>query len=99
MDRVRGTASRDALASQLELLLGERDTRDARAVFTGRHQREAAPAAADLEHTVAGAQTGLLADRPPLPLLGPLERVPFLPQGAGVGHRLVEESRYRSLPR
>ncbi len=36
-------------------------------------------------------QAELLADRAQLPLLCLLQRVALLPQGAGVGHRLVEE--------
>ena len=91
LDAVGEAGRRDALAGELELLLGERDAGDPRPVLAGRHQREAAPAAADLEHVVAGAQAQLVADRAQLPLLCLLERVALLPERAGVGHRLVEE--------
>ena len=52
---------------------------------------EAAPAAADLEHAIFGAELELLADAPVLAALGVRQRlVDAVEDGAGVGHRLVE---------
>ena len=91
LDAVGEAGRGDALAGELELLPGERDAGDPRAVVAGCHQREAAPAATDLEHVVAGSQAQLLADCAQLALLRLLERVALLPERAGVGHRVVEE--------
>ena len=67
---------------------------DARAVLAGSHGREAPPAAADLEHVIAGAELELLADAAELAQLGILERlVVALEERAGVRHRLVQEER------
>src|SRR4029078_6246116 len=57
-------------------------------------EREASPAAADVEHPLALAQGQLAADRLELLLLRLLEGLrPAREDRAGVGHRVVEEER------
>ena len=68
-------------------------------MLAGGEGREAAPAAADLEHAIAGLEPELVAD--PL-ILAPLrvcERlVRPLEDRARVGHRLVEHQREEIVP-
>ena len=62
--------------------------------------REAAPAAADVEHALALLQRELAADQRELGLLGLLERRrAALEVGAAVGHRRVEEQREELVAR
>ena len=56
--------------------------------------RQASPAAADVEHALAGLQLELAADQLELGALGLLQGLrPRLEQRAAVGHRLVQEQR------
>ena len=76
--------------------LGRRDRHagDPCSVLAGRGQRERAPAAADLEHVVVGAELELLADPSQLAPLRVGERLAVvLEYRARVRHRLVEEER------
>ena len=76
------------------LRLRQRDAGDVDAVALGGVQRERAPAAADVEHAVAGLQRELGADELELGLLRLLERRRAArPDRARVRHRLVEEER------
>ena len=80
------------LARPLGLRRREGDADDAGAVLGRRPEREAAPAAADVEHPVALLQRQLAGDRLQLLFLRRLQRLRTLgEEGAAVGHRLVEE--------
>ena len=80
-----------AARGERRLLGGDRQTGDAAAVLGRREAGEAAPAAADLEHAVAGTEPEPLADPPVLAPLRVRERLAgMLEDGAGVRHRLVE---------
>ena len=95
----------DSLPRQLCLILRERDADRLNAVALRRMHHEAAPATADVEHPLALLQRELRADEVELRLLGLLQgRSPVAgekslrlrdagEEGAGVGHRLVEEER------
>ena len=79
---VAETRGADALGGQRVLLVRDRHTGDAAARGGRGVDREAAPAAADLQHVVVGAELELLADAPQLVLLRPLERLArVLPDG------------------
>ena len=69
---------------------GDPERRDA--VLAGGVDHEAAPAAADVEHPLAGLELQFPTDQLELRLLRFLQGLgPLLEQGAAVGHRLVEE--------
>ena len=87
-------ASAARCARQRGLRLGERDPGHVHAVLARGVQRERAPAAADVEHALAGLQRELRADEVELGALGLLERRRAArPDRARVRHRLVEEER------
>ncbi len=93
-DAVREPGVGHPLPRQVGLLLREGEAGHARAELARRVQREAAPAAADLQHVRIAAETQLLADAPVLGLLGLLERhLGPLEHRARVGPRRVEEQR------
>ena len=76
-----------ALARELRLWLRQRDAPDRRPVLPHGVDREASPAAADVEHAHAGFELELPADELELGPLGVLERLrSLLPQRAAVGH-------------
>ena len=82
---------RDALACQLRLLGRDRQARHPAAGLLRRVDREAAPAAADLEHVVVGAELQVRADPVELGALRLGERqLRRLEDRARVRHRLVE---------
>ena len=92
LDPVGDAGCRGPLPRQPGLRLGEGDPEHADAVARGGVDREAAPAAADVEHPLALAQTELRADQLELCLLRLLERRGAAGEDrAAVGHRLVEE--------
>ena len=83
-----------ALAPELDLALGQGHSQHLDAVVAGGVDREAPPAAADVEHALALHQRELAAHERKLGLLGLLERRrAALEVGAAVGHRRVEEQR------
>ena len=80
-----------SLSRERRLFRGDRQAGHAAAVLGRGEAREAAPAAADLEHAILLDQPQPLADPPVLAPLGIRERlVGVLEDGARVGHRLVE---------
>ncbi len=80
------------LLRQLRLRLRERDAPDRGAVLARGVDRQASPAAADVEHALAGLQLELAADQLQLGALGVLQGLrPWLEQRTAVGHRLVQE--------
>ena len=84
----------------LELLLRQRQPRpraEEREPLQ-RPQRERAPAAADLEHVVAGPQRRRVEQRVELGELRVLEGPPGRVQRGRVGHRLVEEEAVHVVP-
>src|SRR5829696_3965260 len=73
------------------LRLRERDAHHLDVVVRGGVHREAAPAAAHVQHALARLERELLADQLELCLLGLLQRRgPLREQGAAVGHRVTE---------
>jgi hypothetical protein len=85
---------RHASACELGLRGRQRRAHHLHAVARGGVDREAAPAAAHVEHAHAAAQAELLADELELRLLGGLERVGAArEERAAVGHGGVEEER------
>ena len=81
-----------AAARGLDLRRRERDAGDVDAVALGGVDGERAPAAADVEHTLAPLEAELLADQLVLGLLGRLERRRAAREDrARVGHRRAEE--------
>ena len=88
-----GQAGRgDPLSGELRLRRRDGHSGHPRAVFAGGDEREAAPAAADLEDVVARAEAKLVADPAELPQLCLLQGVALLLEDrAGVRHRLVEK--------
>ncbi len=83
-----------ALGRQLGLGRRERNPENLRAVLAGGVDAEAAPAAADVEHPLAGLQLELGADQIEFGALGVLQCLDaLLPEGTAVGHRLVQEQR------
>ncbi len=61
---------------------------------------EAAPAASDVEHSLAGPQAQLLADQLELRFLGLLERAGTAREvGAAIGHRPIKEQREELVAR
>src|SRR5678816_3287014 len=86
---------RVVLLGPAHLLLRHRDAGDRDAVALGGKRREAAPAAAQVEHAHAGLQPDLAAHQIELGVLRLVERLGVLPVRAGVEqaaaeHRLVE---------
>ena len=80
-----------SLARERGLRLRERDPDHVHAVVLRCMEREAAPAAADVEHALAVPERELRADQLQLGVLGLLERGRSLgEQRAAVGHRLAE---------
>ncbi len=74
------------------LLDGKRQPGHVRAAFTGKIEREAAPAGADIEHLVSRADQQLCRDVPPLVQLRGVEIVRIAAEiGAGILTVLVEE--------
>ena len=70
----------------------EGDAPDRRAVLARGVDRQASPAAPDVEHAHPGLQLELAADQLELGALGVLQRLDaLLEQRAAVGHRLVQE--------
>ena len=63
LDPVGQAGGGDALARQLRLRLGQRDAEHAHAVLARRVDREAPPAAADVEDPLPGCSSSLLATR------------------------------------
>ena len=90
-----GQAERgDPLAAERGLLVGDRDPENLGPVFAGRVDREAAPAAADVEDAVALLEAELGRDEVELGPLGLLEGLGAAGEDrAAVGHRRVEEQR------
>ncbi len=94
VDAVGQAGCGGALAGERGLLLGQGDPGDAGAEPARGVQREAAPAAADLEHVRVGSEAELLADAPVLGLLRLLERHRgILEDGARVRPGRIEEER------
>ncbi len=94
LDPVGDAGRLGSLPRFLGLRRGEGDADDAGPVAGRRPEREAAPAAADVEDTVALLQLELAGDGLELLLLGLLERPrPPREDPAAVGHRGVEEER------
>ena len=90
----RGPRSATRSRAELGLRLGQRDADHLDAVALGGVDREAAPAAADVEHALALLQAELGADQLELGLLRLLERRRAAREDrAAVGHRLAEEQR------
>ncbi len=84
----------DPLAPELDLALGQSHSEHADPVVLGGVNREAPPAATDVEYALARLERELLADQVELCPLGLLERLrTTLEVGAAVGHRRVEEQR------
>ena len=84
----------NALARELSLRRRERDAGHAHPVLTRGVDRKAAPAAADIEHTLTRSQLELRRDQVELRALRFLERrCAARKDRAAVGHRLVEEER------
>ena len=69
------TLARDAGLGERQLFPGQRDAVEARAVVPGDGLGEAAPAAADLEHAVAGLDAGHVGDAVVFGALCVLERL------------------------
>ena len=81
-----------------ELLLAERDAGDPGAADAREIEREAAPAAADVEHAGAGADQQLRREQPLLGELGLGEAdLRPLEPGAGILHVVVEEEAVEAL--
>ena len=94
LDAVGEARVGDPAARELRLRGRERDAGHARAVLARRGERERAPAAADLEHVVVGAELELVADHAQLAPLRVGERLAVaLEHRARVRHRVVEEER------
>src|SRR5829696_6117760 len=94
LDLVGDTRLLHLLARELSLVLGQRDPYRFDAVALRRVDDEAAPAAADVENALAGAQFELCTDELPLGVLGRGEALRAAGEDrAGVGHRLIEEER------
>ncbi len=92
LDAVFEAGRAHALARHGVLLCRDRGGGHAAAVLPGGMDGERAPAAADLDEMVVGAQLELAADPVELRELGLVQRHPrLLEQRARVGHRLVEE--------
>ncbi len=99
LDPIGVTGLGDALAGALRLRLRQRHAEHLPGTAARGLDREAAPAAADVEHPVALADRELVGRQLELRPLGGLERrVALLPrdsggreEGAAVGHRAVEE--------
>ena len=75
LDAVAEPGGGDALARELRLRLRERHAERAHAVVSRRVQDERSPAAADVEHPLAGLEAELAADQLELALLRAFERV------------------------
>ena len=80
------------LRCESQLLLGQGDACDMNVEVLREVDRHAAPAAADVEHALAGLQVKLGGDMAKLVLLGFLDRVRGRAEiGAGIIHAAVEE--------
>ncbi len=90
---------RDACVAERRLVLAEGDPRRLRAVVLRRVHGERSPAAADVEHLVAGADQQLAADEVHLVVLALLKRVLLVAEKPGrIDHALAEEGLEEIVP-